>query len=320
MVAGRRDHHPESLCAPDLSRPEYVATESTNLALVTVTGTIGYLEKEPELPGGVQTVKARIDTALKGGSSGTLALGQSVDVKRDGQDSTAGADNRYDVLRPGHPYIVSFCNGGSYVDGYVLYSEDAPDPSRAIERWTGHICEDPLPGPRNADTPDGAPCCRRRRQHETTGGYARGLSVQCRSTGSTTGRGRCHAHSTPSSARAWVLLGGEPVASALGVADEHTVLHDVLLAVGLDLLFVLARDGSFVSFPLLVLGERGEAPLERAAPPPLPAAATGLRCRDGRPWRGRGPELVQALALPLAGRVPALPLCGQPPPHIRPRG
>lgn len=147
----------ESLCAPDLSRPEYAATESTNLALVTVTGTIGYLEEEPELPGGVQTVKARIDTALKGGSSGTLALGQSVDVKRDGQYSTAGADNRYDVLRPGHPYIVSFYNGASYGDGYVLYSEDAPDPSRAIERWTGHICEDPLPGSRNADTPDGAP-------------------------------------------------------------------------------------------------------------------------------------------------------------------
>ncbi|WP_326674937.1 hypothetical protein [Streptomyces sp. NBC_01237] len=98
------------------------------------------------------------------------------------------------------------------------------------------------------------------------------------------------------------------------------MLHDVLLAVGLDLLFVLARDGLFVSFPLLVLGERGEAPLERAAPPPLPAAATGLRCRDGRLWRGRGPELGQALALPLAGRVLVLPLRGQPPPHIRPRG
>ncbi|MFI8437358.1 hypothetical protein ACIGJO_27180 [Streptomyces sp. NPDC079020] len=129
----------DSLCAPDLSRPEYVAAESANLALVTVTGTIGYLEEEPELPGGVQTVKVRIDTALKGAAAGTLALGQSVDVKRDGGFSTAGADNRYDVLRPGHQYIVSFYNGGSYGDGYVLYSEDTPDPDQAVERWTGHI-------------------------------------------------------------------------------------------------------------------------------------------------------------------------------------
>ncbi|MER7047111.1 hypothetical protein [Streptomyces jumonjinensis] len=115
------------LCAPDLSRPESVAAESEHLALVTVTRAIGYLEEESDLPGGVRTVRARVDTALKGTGPGELELGQSVSRTHGGGYTTAGAETCYDLLEPGRQYVIGFCTGGSYDDGYVLYSETAHD-------------------------------------------------------------------------------------------------------------------------------------------------------------------------------------------------
>ncbi|MGW7412676.1 hypothetical protein [Streptomyces sp. NPDC054863] len=61
-----------ALCAPDLSRPGYVAAASENVALVTVTGKQGYAAEERTTPGGVQTVAVRTDKTLKGTPPGTF--------------------------------------------------------------------------------------------------------------------------------------------------------------------------------------------------------------------------------------------------------
>ncbi|WDN55989.1 hypothetical protein [Streptomyces clavuligerus] len=131
------------LCAPDLSRPESVAAQSEHLALVTVTRATGYLEEETDIPGGVRTVRARVDTALKGTSPAELELGQSVGRTRDGAYTTAGAETRYDLLQPGGQYVIGFYTGGSYGDAFVLYSETAPDPATAVRQWRGHLTANP---------------------------------------------------------------------------------------------------------------------------------------------------------------------------------
>ncbi|GHH55459.1 hypothetical protein [Streptomyces candidus] len=132
---------PHTLCAPDLSRPEYVAAASQNVALVTVTGKQGYVAEERTTPGGVQTVTVRTDKTLKGTPPRTFALGQSVDTKPDGSYTTSEATNRYDLLLPGHQYMVGFYLGGSYGDGYALYAETTPEATAATATaaWTQHI-------------------------------------------------------------------------------------------------------------------------------------------------------------------------------------
>lgn len=107
------------------------------------------------------------------------------------------------------------------------------------------------------------------------------------------------------------LLGGELVASALGAGEPHT--QPYLCSVGQ---FFAPRPGyDERSFPLGVLGERGDTSLGRTAcrrPLPLP----GLPGRGGRPWCGRDAEEGQALALPYGEPVPVLPLRGQPPADV----
>ncbi|CAM5271893.1 hypothetical protein GCM10010329_77470 [Streptomyces spiroverticillatus] len=128
-----------TLCAPDLSRPEYVAVASQNVALVTVTGKRGFVAEERDTPGGVQTVAVRTDKTLKGTPPATFDLGQSVDTKPDGSYVIGEGTSRYDLLLPGHQYIVGFYLGGSYGDGYALYAEAAPSPKTATAAWAQYL-------------------------------------------------------------------------------------------------------------------------------------------------------------------------------------
>nr|WP_044955987.1 hypothetical protein [Streptomyces clavuligerus] len=91
----------------------------------------------------MRTVRARVDTALKGTSPAELELGQSVGRTRDGAYTTAGAETRYDLLQPGGQYVIGFYTGGSYGDAFVLYSETAPDPATAVRQWRGHLTANP---------------------------------------------------------------------------------------------------------------------------------------------------------------------------------
>ncbi|WP_434590096.1 hypothetical protein [Streptomyces sp. A5-4] len=128
-----------ALCAPDFSRAAYVATESAYLSLVTVTGEGDFLEEEADEPGGVQTVHVRVDKNLKGAPGRTLELGQSVGLDRAGAYTTTGATHTYHLLRPGKQYVISYYLGGSYGDGYVLYSKAEPRADRAVRQWSRHI-------------------------------------------------------------------------------------------------------------------------------------------------------------------------------------
>ncbi|MFJ2738090.1 hypothetical protein ACIO3O_00320 [Streptomyces sp. NPDC087440] len=134
-----------ALCAPDLSRPEYVSAASENIALITVTGKHGFVAEERATPGGVQTVTVRTDKILKGTPPGSFRLGQSVDTKPDGSYTIGEGTSRYDLLLPGHQYIVGFYLGGSYGDGYALYTEAAPNATAATTAWTQRIRSKAVP-------------------------------------------------------------------------------------------------------------------------------------------------------------------------------
>jgi hypothetical protein len=130
-----------------LSTPAYVASESENLALVTVTGKAGFVDEQRNPPGGVQTVNVHLDRAVKGGAKGDLTLGQSVSLQPNGTYSTAGSSNRYDLLQAGRQYIVSFYAGGGYGEGYTLYSEVVSAPDAAVRAWTDHVAAKATPPP-----------------------------------------------------------------------------------------------------------------------------------------------------------------------------
>ncbi|MER7758123.1 hypothetical protein [Streptomyces sp. NPDC097619] len=132
-----------SLCAADTSRDEYVATNNEQLAVVTVTGREAYLEEEPELPGGVQLYRVHVDRVLKGGTAADLVLGQSSEAA---PASTApepepvpapAPDPAQATLVPDRQYVVGFHLGGSYGDGYVMFSRTVA-PAEDREELAGH--------------------------------------------------------------------------------------------------------------------------------------------------------------------------------------
>ncbi|PWG09697.1 hypothetical protein DF268_31215 [Streptomyces sp. V2] len=67
-----------SVCVPAYERDVDKAGYAAVVAVVTVTRTVGYLEEEAELPGGVLMSALRVDEPLKGAPPAEMAVGQGV--------------------------------------------------------------------------------------------------------------------------------------------------------------------------------------------------------------------------------------------------
>ncbi|WP_416971948.1 hypothetical protein [Streptomyces sp. 4F14] len=136
-----------SVCVPAYERDVDKAGYADVVAVVTVTRTDGYLEEEPELPGGVLMSTLRIDEALKGAPAGEMTVGQGVGRTSAGGYAT-GKPESYPVLVPGHRYVVGTTPSASYRDGWVWFAVPA-DTGLDVQRsrWVSAVARQVAPHP-----------------------------------------------------------------------------------------------------------------------------------------------------------------------------
>ncbi|GAQ51440.1 hypothetical protein [Streptomyces acidiscabies] len=136
-----------SVCVPAYERDVDKAGYAAVVAVVTVTRTAGYLEEEPELPGGVLMSTLRVDEPLKGTPPAELTVGQGVGRTSEGGYTTDKPES-YPVLSPGHRYVVGTTPSASYRDGWVWFAVPADtglDAQRV--RWVKAVADQVSPHP-----------------------------------------------------------------------------------------------------------------------------------------------------------------------------
>ncbi|MEU5220062.1 hypothetical protein AB0G79_28255 [Streptomyces sp. NPDC020807] len=124
-----------ALCLPDLSRDAYVPAAMSHLAYVTVEEATGFEADADGGSGGIQRVRLRVLTPLKGEVPASLTLGQGVGV--DARGRYTSHDPLYPVLVPGEAYVVGYSPDPAYGDGYTRYAKR--EPASAVPGWTAHV-------------------------------------------------------------------------------------------------------------------------------------------------------------------------------------
>ncbi|MGW5782223.1 hypothetical protein [Streptomyces sp. NPDC003863] len=131
-----------SVCAPPVSKPEYVAAFASTVVIGTVTGPARYVPDAEDPGTGVAISTVSVEKTLKGTAPATLTVAQS--VTRTDTGTYATREQLYHPLTEGGRFAIAVTDSTDQGGRWVWGAEGASD-SDDDDRWTTAVANAYLP-------------------------------------------------------------------------------------------------------------------------------------------------------------------------------